>query len=275
MPAGRQGGFHGDERVLDFVHPIGANDAAAVFIEGCAARTVAGVVYQDACFHDNCPAEAIKISDIKCSEPSLPSPIRYREQLSVLLSPSLLHFLAIKLIFYVNRITLYSPVKRTLWPSGFKKRCCMRSILVLAFSLLFISPAAHAENLMVVKQSPHSVSKTLDRLTAVMQKKGLTIFARVDHAAGAKKAGLDMKPTELLIFGNPKMGTPLMLAKRTIGVDLPLKALAWQDDAGKVWLGYTTPAALKARHGVAGRDEIFKKMTGALDKLTNVAIKAE
>jgi uncharacterized protein (DUF302 family) len=151
----------------------------------------------------------------------------------------------------------------------------MRSILVLAFSLLFISPAAHAENLMVVKQSPHSVSKTLDRLTAVMQKKGLTIFARVDHAAGAKKAGLDMKPTELLIFGNPKMGTPLMLAKRTIGVDLPLKALAWQDDAGKVWLGYTTPAALKARHGVAGRDEIFKKMTGALDKLTNVAIKAE
>ena len=151
----------------------------------------------------------------------------------------------------------------------------MRSILVLAFSLLFISPAAHAENLMVVKQSPHSVSKTLDRLTAVMQKKGLTIFARVDHAAGAKKAGLDMKPTELLIFGNPKMGAPLMLTKRTIGVDLPLKALAWQDDAGKVWLGYTTPAALKARHGVTGRDGIFKKMTGALDKLTNVAIKAE
>ena len=117
----------------------------------------------------------------------------------------------------------------------------MRSILLLAFSLLFISPAAIAENLMVVKQSPHSVSKTLDRLTAVMQKKGLTIYARVDHAAGAKKAGLVMKPTELLIFGNPKMGTPLMLAKRTIGVDLPLKVLAWQDDAGKVWLGYITP----------------------------------
>ena len=151
----------------------------------------------------------------------------------------------------------------------------MRSILVLAFSLLFFSPAVQAESLLVVKQSPHSVSRTLDRLTAVMQKKGLTIFARVNHAAGAKKAGLDMKPTELLIFGNPKLGTPLMLAKRTIGIDLPLKALAWQDDAGKVWLGYTTPAALKARHGVSGRDEIFKKMTGALDKLTNVAIKAE
>ena len=151
----------------------------------------------------------------------------------------------------------------------------MRSLLTLAFTLLFFAPAVHAEQLMVVKQSPHSVSKTLDRLTAVMQKKGLTIFARVDHAAGAKKAGLDLKPTQLLIFGNPKLGTPLMLAKRTIGVDLPLKALAWQDDAGKVWLGYTTPAALKARHGVSGRDEVFKKMTGALDKLTNVAIKAE
>ncbi len=151
----------------------------------------------------------------------------------------------------------------------------MRSILVLAISLLFFSPAAQAENLLVVKQSPYSVSKTLDRLTAVMQKKGLTIFARVDHAAGAKNAGLDMKPTQLLIFGNPKMGTPLMQAKRTIGIDLPLKALAWQDDAGKVWLGYTTPAALKARHGVSGRDKIFQKMTGALDNLTNFAIKAE
>ncbi len=151
----------------------------------------------------------------------------------------------------------------------------MRSLLLFSLSLLIFTTAAHAEKLLVVKQSPHSVSKTLDRLTAVMQKKGITIFARVNHAAGAKKAGMDMKPTELLIFGNPKLGTPLMLAKREIGVDLPLKALAWQDDGGKVWLGYTTPAALKARHGVSGRDEIFKKMTGALDKLTSVAIKAE
>ncbi len=151
----------------------------------------------------------------------------------------------------------------------------MRSLLAIALSLLIFAPAAHAEKLLVVKQSPHSVSKTLDRLTAVMQKKGITIFARVNHAAGAKKVGMDMKPTELLIFGNPKLGTPLMLAKREIGVDLPLKALAWQDDGGKVWLGYTTPSALKARHGVSGRDEVFNKMTGALDKLTSVAIKAE
>lgn len=150
----------------------------------------------------------------------------------------------------------------------------MRIIVILAVSLLFLAPA-HAGGLMVVKQSPYSVTKTLDRLTAIMQKKGITIFARIDHGAGAKGVGLELKATELLIFGNPKLGAPLMQAKREIGVDLPLKALAWQDDAGKVWLGYTAPGALKARHGVSGRDEVFKKMTGVLDKLTNAAVKAE
>ena len=151
----------------------------------------------------------------------------------------------------------------------------MRSILMLAASLLFFAPTAHAGQLMVVKQSPYSVSRTLDRLTSIMQKKGITIFARVNHAAGAERVGQQLKSTELLIFGNPKLGTPLMQAKREIGVDLPLKALAWQDDAGKVWLGYTAPDALKARHGVSGRDEVFKKMTGVLDKLTSAAVKAE
>lgn len=150
----------------------------------------------------------------------------------------------------------------------------MRIIIMLVVSMLFLAPA-HAAALMVVKQSPYSVSKTLDRLTTIMKKKGITIFARVNHGAGAKSVGLELKPTELLIFGNPKLGTPLMQAKREIGVDLPLKALAWQDDAGKVWLGYTKPNALKARHGVSGRDEVFKKMTGVLDKLTSAAVKAE
>ena len=150
----------------------------------------------------------------------------------------------------------------------------MRIIILAAVTMLFLAPAP-ADAQMVVKQSPYSVSKTLDRLTTIMQKKGITIFARVNHGSGAKSVGLDLKPTELLIFGNPKLGTPLMQAKREIGVDLPLKALAWEDDAGKVWLGYTKPDALKARHGVSGRDEVFKKMTGALDKLTGAAVKPE
>lgn len=151
----------------------------------------------------------------------------------------------------------------------------MRRLIVLAVSMIFLLPAAYAAEDLVVKESAHSVSKTLDRLTAIIGEKGITIFARVDHAAGAKKAGLELKPAEVLIFGNPKLGTPLMQADRRIGVDLPMKALAWQDEEGKVWLAYTAPAALKARFGIEGRDEVFKNMTGALDKLTSEAVKAE
>lgn len=149
-----------------------------------------------------------------------------------------------------------------------------RAILILLTVILFV-PAAQAEEKLVVKSSNHSVSVTLDRLTKIMKTKGITIFARIDHAAGAKAAGLELKPTQVLIFGNPKLGTPLMQANRHIAVDLPLKALAWEDADGKVWLGYTKPESLKARFGIEGRDEVIKKMTGALDNLTNAAIKAE
>lgn len=150
----------------------------------------------------------------------------------------------------------------------------LRTILVLTVLLAGATGAFAADKLMV-KQSPHSVADTLDRLEKVLKGKGITVFTRVDHAAGAKKAGLSLKPTQLLIFGNPKLGTPLMQANRQIGADLPMKALAWEDDSGKVWLGYTAPSALKERFGVSGKDEIFKKMTGALDKLTGAAVKAD
>jgi len=151
----------------------------------------------------------------------------------------------------------------------------MRRLFVLAVALLFLAPPAFAADFLVKKQSPHSVSKTLDRLTKVMQSKGITIFARVNHTAGATSVDLELKPTQLLIFGNPRLGTPLMQANREIGIALPLKVLAWEDKDGKVWLAYTKPDALKARYNVSGKDEVFKKMTGALDKLTGAAIKAE
>lgn len=149
-------------------------------------------------------------------------------------------------------------------------------IMLIFLSLLWaaVSTAQAAEKL-IVKQSPHTVSVTLDRLTEILKEKGITVFTRVDHAEGAKKAGLELKPTQLLIFGNPKLGTPLMQANRNIGIDLPLKALAWQDDDGKVWLGYTDPASLKERFAVEGHDEVFKKMTGALDMFTTAAIAAQ
>ncbi|MCG6872389.1 MAG: DUF302 domain-containing protein [Gammaproteobacteria bacterium] len=130
---------------------------------------------------------------------------------------------------------------------------------------------AFADSGLVVKQSPYSVVVTLDRLTTIVQGKGLNVVARVRHSTAASNAGLSLRPTEMLIFGNPKMGTPLMNANQTIGIDLPMRVLAWKDANGKVWVGYYPPADLAARHGVQ-RPGIIQKMTGALDKLTSAAI---
>lgn len=93
-------------------------------------------------------------------------------------------------------------------------------------------------------------AETMDRLVTAVTAKGLTIFARIDHAAGAIQAGMTLRPTALLIFGNAKGGTPLMQAAPTIGIDLPLRALVWQDESGKTWLSYNDPAWLAKRHGV-------------------------
>lgn len=144
-------------------------------------------------------------------------------------------------------------------------------ILGLFCAGLMVLPAA-AETGLVTVESSYTVQITLDRLTKIMTSKGITIFARVDHAAGAKKIGTDMAPTQLLIFGNPKLGTPLMMSNRQVGIDLPLKALAWRDDAGKVWVSYNDPAYLKVRHGISDRDPVFKKIAGALGKLIGKAV---
>ena len=95
-----------------------------------------------------------------------------------------------------------------------------------------------------------SVKETIDRLASTVTSKGMTVFGRVDHGAGAAQVGMPLRPTELLIFGNAKGGTPLMQAKQTIGIDLPLKALAWEDADGKVWVTSNDPAWLARRHGL-------------------------
>ncbi len=151
----------------------------------------------------------------------------------------------------------------------------MRSMLMALAALLVMVAPGFANDDLVVKKSPHSVGMTLDKLTAVLESKGITVFARIDHAAGAVKVDQQLRPTQVLVFGNPKLGTPLMSADQRIGLDLPLKALAWQDASGAVWLGYTKPDALKARYAIEGRDEVFAKITGALDKLTGAALKTE
>jgi uncharacterized protein (DUF302 family) len=123
---------------------------------------------------------------------------------------------------------------------------------------------------LVTIASAHDVKETLDRLVAEVTQKGLTVFARIDHAAGARDVGLSLRPTELLIFGNARGGTPLMQAHQTVGIDLPLKALAWQDAAGKTWLSYNDPAWLAARHG-GDRDEVTDRLAGALAGAARVA----
>jgi uncharacterized protein (DUF302 family) len=99
--------------------------------------------------------------------------------------------------------------------------------------------------------SNHGAKETMDRLEAEVRARGMAVFARVDHAAGAAQVGLSLRPTEVLMFGNAKAGTPLMQANQTIGIDLPLKALVWEDENGKVWLSYSEPSWLAQRHGLA------------------------
>ena len=129
-----------------------------------------------------------------------------------------------------------------------------------------------ADDGLITVPSAHGVKDTIDRLEAAVTAKGLTIFARIDHAAGAKEAGLALRPTELLIFGNAKGGTPLMQARQSIGIDLPLKALAYEDAAGKTWLAYHAPAWLAARHGgAAGGGTVATTLAAALAALTKQA----
>jgi uncharacterized protein (DUF302 family) len=125
----------------------------------------------------------------------------------------------------------------------------LRSLIVLAL-VTFGSLAAAADGLVVVK-SPYSAKDTMNRLEEIVKKRGLNVFARIDHAAGAAKIGKVLRPTEVLIFGNPQGGTPLMECAQSAGIDLPLKALVWEDATSQVWLGYNDPAFLAQRHGVA------------------------
>ena len=136
----------------------------------------------------------------------------------------------------------------------------MKKIL-LSMLFLTVSAAAAADSSLVSQPSRYSVGETLTRLENILTAKGMTIFARIDHAAEARKAGLSMRPSQLLIFGNPKAGTPIMNAVPQAGIDLPLKALAWEDANGKVWISYNDPRYLKARFQLS--EELLKPLMGA------------
>jgi uncharacterized protein (DUF302 family) len=125
---------------------------------------------------------------------------------------------------------------------------------------------------LITIQSSHGPVETMDRLVAEVRAKGLTVFARIDHAAGAKEVGLALRPTELVIFGNAKGGTPLMQSNQEIGIDLPLKALVWQDASGVTWISYNDPTSLAKRHGLGHEVEApVKAMTAMLSGVTRAA----
>ena len=121
-------------------------------------------------------------------------------------------------------------------------------------------------------ESAYGPKDTMDRLEAEVKAKGLNVFARIDHAAGAAQVGLQLRPTAVLIFGNAKGGTPLMQAAQTVGIDLPLKALVWQDSAGKTWLSYNEPGWIARRHGLGHEvDATVGALAGALSALAKAA----
>ena len=126
---------------------------------------------------------------------------------------------------------------------------------------------------LVVKQSPHSVEETERRFVSILEEKGLNVFATVNHAQNAEGAGLSLRPTRVVMFGNPKLGTPLMQCEQSIAIDLPQKMLIWEDEAGQVQVAYNDPRYLGGRHylGACG-NEAIKQVAGALDNLSAGAI---
>jgi uncharacterized protein (DUF302 family) len=120
-------------------------------------------------------------------------------------------------------------------------------------------------------RSSFGPKETMDRLDAEVRARGMTVFARIDHAAGAAEVGLTLPPTELIIFGNARGGTPLMQASQTAGIDLPLKALVWQDASGKTWLSYNEPSWIVQRHGLGVRAEIVDNLAAALSAISKKA----
>lgn len=138
----------------------------------------------------------------------------------------------------------------------------------LAATLLATGAWAAAADGLIALKSPHSAAVTMTRLEDAARQRGLTVFARIDHAAGAAKINKTLRPTEVIIFGNPQGGTPLMECAQSAGIDLPLKALVWEDAAAQVWVGYNDPAYLAQRHGApqcAAVDGLRKALAGLAD----------
>lgn len=142
--------------------------------------------------------------------------------------------------------------------------------IIVFLALVLQAPLAGAGSIAVMR-SAHDVNETINRLEAALRAKGVTIFARIDHAANAQAVNVSLRPVQLLIFGNPKLGSPLLASNPMVGLDLPMKALAWEDADGKVWLGYTAAATIAERYRIEDRAAVIDKMTGALKNFAAAA----
>jgi uncharacterized protein (DUF302 family) len=151
----------------------------------------------------------------------------------------------------------------------------MFRFIIVLFASALLAVQVFASDGLFSQKSKNSVDVTLDRLESIVTEKGLTVFARIDHSAGAKKAELELRPTKLLIFGNPKVGTLMMQSNQTAGIDLPMKALAWEDESGQVWLTCSSAKYLAGRHHIEDRETVVEKMTGALRNFASYAIQLQ
>jgi uncharacterized protein (DUF302 family) len=143
---------------------------------------------------------------------------------------------------------------------------------ILGFLLLMLLAfGAQAESGLINVPSAYGVDETAERFVAALEEAGLKVFARIDHSAGAAKVGMELRPTLLIIFGSPKAGTALMTSDQRSGIDLPLKALAWRDAEGKVWLSYNSPDHLFGRFVIEDRESVKESITGALAKFATTA----
>jgi len=159
--------------------------------------------------------------------------------------------------------------------AGTGKGSVAATFLVFCLALSAVVAPAGAQDGLIVKTSPYTVAKTLDRLAKLAKDKGLTIFSRLNHAEGAREAGLNLRSTELLIIGNPKVGTPLMQADQRIALDLPLRVAAWLDEDGTVRIGYWSPEVFATRYGIDSQTKRLENIKAALDGLTDAAIAVE
>jgi len=146
----------------------------------------------------------------------------------------------------------------------------MRAVCLAA--VLAVCPVAAGAAELVVKESPYDVPTTLDRLASILTDKGITIFARIDHAENAAGAGLKLEPLQLLMFGDPSKGTVLMLDNPAVGIDLPMKAVAWRDATGTVQLAYEDPLSIAEERDLGDATEMAGTMSAALDALTDQAV---